>query len=228
MKKSVVWMLVVLVVVITGIVIFGKDSSKKDVVTNSNSSSNVSEASSPVPVIETVKVSSKTSKYENSELGFAVNYPTVWQVENNDNGVTFIVGLDKTQVSTVATLQADVNVFVGKCAFPAVTTVKDRGTIKIGNLNANMISMSNSVQGRAYFNRMYSIQNGSTCYMFKFTSIAQSPENKGLTGSNIIQAQNNNKAIINATDAEFIEMVKSFTIVQSAIGQDETKAPVKR
>lgn len=227
MKKSVVWVLIVLVVVITGIVIFGKDTSKKDVV-NQNTNSSTSDVTAPVPVTETLKVSSKTSKYENSELGFSVNYPTVWQAENNDNGVTFIVGLDKSQVSTVATLQADVNVYVAKCAFPAVTTVKDRGTIKIGDLTANMISMSNSVQGRAYFNRMYSIQKGNTCYMFKFTSIAQSPESKGLTGSNIIQAQNNNKAIINATDTEFMDMVKSFAILQSAIGQDETKAPVKK
>ncbi len=228
MKKSVIWILILLVLIVAGIVIFGKDSSNKDVVADQNTSSIDPNVTSPVPVTETMKVSSKTSKYENSELGFSVNYPTVWQAENNDNGVTFVVGLDKTQVSTVATLQADINVYVSKCAFPAVTTVKDRATIKVGDLTANMISMSNSVQGRAYFNRMYSIQKGNTCYMFKFTSIAQSPESKGLTGSNIIQAQNNNKAIINAADTEFMDMVKSFAIVQSAIGQDETKVPVKK
>ena len=228
MKKSVIWILIVLVLIITGIVIFGKDSSDKNTVVDTNTTSTDTNITSPVPVTETMKVSSKTSKYENSELGFAVNYPTVWQAENNDNGVTFVVGLDKSQVSTVATLQADINVYVSKCAFPAVTTVKDRATVKIGDLNANMISMSNSVQGRAYFNRMYSIQKGNTCFMFKFTSIAQSPESKGLTGSNVIQAQNNNKAIITATDTEFIDMVKSFVILQSAIGQDETKVPVKK
>jgi len=227
MKKSVVWALIVLVIIIVGIVIFGgKDKSDKNtVVNNSTTNSNVTVS---VPVIENTKVSSKTSKYENSELGFSINYPTAWEAGSSDNGVSFVIKIDPAQVSTVATLQVDVNVYVSKCAFPAVTTIKDRGTVKIGDLTANMISMSNSVQGRAYFNRMYSLQKDSVCYMFKFTSVSRSTESKGLTGSNIIQAQNNNKAIISAADAEFIEMVKSFVIVQSAIGQDESKVPVKK
>jgi hypothetical protein len=136
--------------------------------------------------------------------------------------------IDKTQVSTIAKIQADINVLSSKCAFPPVTTVKDRGTITIGKSTVNMISMSNTVQGRSYFNRMYSLQHDNICYMFTFSSIALSPESKGLTGSNITQAQNNNKAITNTADTDFTNMVKSFAIVQGPAGQDEAKvAPIR-
>lgn len=227
MKKTTLWSLIVLIIIIVGIVIFGKGSKT---VTTDNTKNPITEASSaPVPVIETSKVSSKTTKFENSELGFAVNYPTLWQAENTDRGVRFIIPIDKDQVSTMATLQAEVTVYPSKCAFPAVVTIKDRGTVKIGDLTANMISMSNTVQGRAYFNRMYSLQKESICYMFTFTSVALSPESKGLTGSNVTQAQNNNKAIVSTSDTEFSNMVKSFVFVESKAGQDETKVnPIKK
>jgi hypothetical protein len=230
MKKSTLWALVIVVIVIIGIVWYGRGSSNKAPVTeNPTNLTNASTTvTAPVSVTETTKVSSKTSKYENAELGFAVNYPTAWEADNTNSGVTFIIPIDSTQVSTVAKLQADVNVTSGKCAFPPVTTVKDRAIIKIGDSSVNTISMSNTVQGRAYFNRMYSLQKANICYMFTFSSIALSPESKGMTGSNITQAQNNNKAIVNTTDADFSTMVKSFVFVQGAAGQDETKiAPVK-
>ncbi len=227
MKKTTLWSLIVLIIIVVGIIIFGKGSSTDKAINITTPGEESS--SSPVPVIETSKVSSKTTKFENVELGFAVNYPTLWQAENTDRGVRFIIPIDKTQVSTMATLQAEVTVYPSKCAFPAVVTIKDRETIKIGDLTANMISMSNTVQGRAYFNRMYSIQKESICYMFTFTSVALSPESKGLTGSNITQAQNNNKAIVSTSDTEFNNMVKSFVFVASKAGQDETKvAPVKK
>jgi hypothetical protein len=123
----------------------------------------------------------------------------------------------------MAKLQADINVFPGKCSFPPVTTIKDRGTLKIGDMTANMISMTNNVQGRAYFNRMYSLQKESLCYMFAFSSIALSPESQKLTGSNVTQAQNNNKALTNTSDSDFTTMVKSFTFVEAKAGQDESK-----
>lgn len=224
MKKLTLWVILVLIVVIVGILVFGD---KKKEVPSGNDSEKQSTSVS-VPVIETTKVSSKTSKFENAELGIAINYPSNWQAENTDRGVTFIVPIDKEQVSTMAKLQADINVFPGKCSFPPVTTIKDRGTLKIGDMTANMISMTNNVQGRSYFNRMYSLQKDSLCYMFSFSSIALSPESQKLTGSNITQAQNNNKALINTADSEFTTMVKSFTFVESKAGQDETKVnPVK-
>lgn len=180
------------------------------------------------PVSETVKVSSQTSEYQNAELGFSVKYPTVWDKVEADLGVSFVVPIDKTQVSTVAKLQADINVFAGKCSFPPVTTIKDRGTIKVGDNTLNTISMTNLVQGRSYFNRMYSLQKDSVCYMFSFSSIALDPASKGLTGSNITQAQNNNKAIVNSTDAAFTDVVKSFAFITGPQGKDETSvAPAK-
>ena len=224
MKKLTLWVILVLIVVIVGILVFGD---KKKEVPSGNDSEKQSTSVS-VPVIETTKVSSKTSKFENAELGIAINYPSNWQAENTDRGVTFIVPIDKEQVSTMAKLQADINVFPGKGSFPPVTTIQDRGTLKIGDMTANMISMTNNVQGRSYFNRMYSLQKDSLCYMFSFSSIALSPESQKLTGSNITQAQNNNKALINTADSEFTTMVKSFTFVESKAGQDETKVnPVK-
>ena len=225
MKKSTLSVLVLIIIVIVGIVWFGKKDNNS---TNQpNNSNNPIETTTPVPVIEKTKVSSKLSKFENAELGFAVNYPSYWEVENGNSGVSFVIPIDKNQVSTVAKLESKVNVISGKCAFPPVTTIKDRGVMKVGQENANTISMSNTVQGRNYFDRMYSIQKGNICYMFAFSSITLSPESKGLTGSNIIQAQNNNKALINTTDTEFTEMVKSFVFVQGPAGQDETKVPVR-
>ena len=46
-----------------------------------------------------------------------------------------------------------------------------------------MISMSNTVQGRNYFNRMYTLQKDSVCYYFTFSSITSSPTSKGYTGA---------------------------------------------
>lgn len=228
MKKLSLWLVVVLIIIVIAVVFLGGSKDKTPSQDVNNTTGDSTAVSSPVPVIETTKVSSKTSKFENAELGFAVNYTSTWEAENTDSGVSFIMPIDKNQVSTVAKLEAKVNVYASKCSFPPVTTIKDRGTIQIGELTANMISMSNTVQGRAYFDRMYSLQKGSICYMFSFSSIALSPESKGLTGSNIIQAQNNNKAVINTADTEFTNMVKSFVFVQGPAGKDEAKvAPVK-
>jgi len=181
-----------------------------------------------LPVSETTKVSGAFSQYQNAELGISLKYPNTWEKEETDSGVQFIMPIDQTQVSTVAKLEADVTASSGKCAFPPVTTVSDRSTVAVGTLSFNMISMSNSVQGRSYFNRMYSYQNGSVCYLFAFSYISLSPDDKGLTGSNLTQAQNNNKAIQSTADADFTTMVKTFALVAPPAGKDETQAsPVK-
>ncbi|MGC9605557.1 MAG: hypothetical protein ABSF56_02245 [Minisyncoccia bacterium] len=180
-------------------------------------------STAPLPVSETTKTGS-SSQYQNAELGFSVKYPSEWEKEETNTGVQFIMPIDQSQVSTVAKLESDVTVSPGKCAFPPVTTVEDRGAINVGSLALNMISMSNSVQGRAYFNRMYSLQNGETCYLFAFSYIALSPDSKGLTGSNLTQAKNNNKAIMSTADAAFTNMVKTFALVSTPAGKDETQA----
>jgi len=43
-----------------------------------------------------------------------------------------------------------------------------------------------------------------------------------LTGSNLTQAQNNNKAMVKTADADFMAMVKSFSFVAAAQGKDES------
>jgi hypothetical protein len=50
------------------------------------------------------------------------------------------------------------------------------------------------------------------------------PSSKNLTGSNVTQAQNNNKAIVSTADGDFTAMVKSFAFVSTPAGTDETKA----
>jgi hypothetical protein len=231
MKKTII-AVVVVVIAIIGIIIFGRGSSNNPASSlggDSNQPSVGGASPTPVvPVTETTKVSNKTSQYQNAELGFSLNYPNTWEADNTDTGVTFIMPIDTTQVSTVAKLQADINVVATKCSFPPVTTISDRGTLAIGSNTLNMITMSNSVQGRGYFDRMYSLQQGSVCYLFHFSSITLAPESKNLTGSNLTQAQNNNKAIVSTTDTDFTNMVKSFAFVQGPAGIDETKAPTTK
>lgn len=227
MKKGLI-AIIVIVLVIIGIVWIGRSPVKAPTSNTDNTNTTPTSSSTPsvsAPVSETVKVSSQTSEYKNAELGFAVKYPSAWEKAEADLGVSFVMPIDKSQVSTVAKLQADISVTSGKCAFPPVTTVKDRGTLKVGTQTLNTISMSNTVQGRGYFNRMYSLQKDSICYMFTFSSITLDPASKGLKGSNITQAQNNNKAIVNSSDIAFTDMVKTFAFVVGPKGIDETKAP---
>ncbi len=224
MKKSTVSIIVVVAILILAVIFYAarQPSTTGTGSTAGNSSQNSGlPQSSSAPVTETTKVSSQKSQYSNAELGFAVTYPTTWEADNLDSGVTFIIPIDKTQVSTVAKLEANVNVLSSKCAFPPVTTVSERTKITVAGQPVDMISMTNDVQGRTYFDRMYSLQSGDICYMFRLSTIAQSPSSKGLTGSNLTQAVNNNKAIIKTTDTDFMAMVKSFTFVTPAQGKDE-------
>lgn len=214
---------VVIVVVIIGVIWYMSSSSSTPATPDTSTGT-----SDSAVVSQTSKVTSKTSKYQNAELGFAVDYPSDWEVGATDTGVSFIMPIDSTQVSSMNKLQSDITVSSGKCAFPPVATIKDRGTITVAGKTLNMISMSNTVQGRSYFNRMYSLQNDSVCYFFSFASVALSPDAKGLTGSNVAQAQNNNKAITTSADTAFTDMVKSFVFVTGPQGVDETKAPINK
>jgi len=225
-RSTLTVLIIVAIVIVGGIIWFGNSSSapspSEDGVTSPLAVANGS--STPVAVSETVKVSGSLSEYQNAELGFSVKYPSSWEKEETNAGVTFIVPVDKNQVSTVATLQSNIQVLSGKCAFPPVTSVKDRGTITVGSDSLDTVSMSNTVQGRTYSNRMYSLQKSDICYMFSFASITLSPSSKGLSGSNVTQADNNNKAIVSTADSDFTSMVKSFAFVSTPAGTDETKA----
>ena len=220
--------LVVIIVVIVAIVWGGgrndKEAPPTDQILNPLDQV-VGSSTAPLPVSETVKVSGTLSKYQNAELGFAIEYPSTWEKIENSTGVQFIMPIDQSQVSTVAKLQTDVNVISGKCAFPPVTTVAERKSVTVGAQTFNMISMTNTLQGRTYFNRMYSLEKGGICYLFAFSYISLSPESKNLTGSNLTQAQNNNKAILNTNDTAFSAMIKTFAFVAPPKGQDETQAP---
>ncbi|MEN9524260.1 MAG: hypothetical protein RL536_329 [Candidatus Parcubacteria bacterium] len=225
MKKGLITMVVIVLVVIVIVWISGSSSTTKTPNNNAATTQPVVNTTPSAPVSETTKVSSQISEYQNAELGFSVKYPTVWEKAEGNSGIRFVMPIDKTQVSTVATLTGEIMVSTGKCTFPPVTTVKDRGTIKVGAQTLNTISMSNTVQGRGYFNRMYSLQNDTVCYMFILSSVTLDPASKGLTGSNITQAQNNNKAIVKSADTAFTDMVKTFAFVASQKGVDETQAP---
>jgi hypothetical protein len=223
MKKSTVTIIVIVAIFVLAIIFwFAKQPSTTGPVNTSSGTPTPSTQTVSAPVTETTKVSSQKSQYSNAELGFAVTYPTSWEADPIDSGVTFIIPIDTTQVSTIAKLEADINTVSGKCAFPPVTSVSDRGTLTVAGLTANMISITNNVQGRTYTNRMYELQSGAICYVFTFSSIAQSASVKGLTGSNATQAQNNNKAIVKTADADFTTMVKSFSFVAPAAGKDES------
>jgi len=207
-KSNGVIIAVVAAIIIVAIIWIGRSSygpSKSPDYSTPDSSN-----TAPVAVSETTKISGNLSEYQNSELGFSIKYPSAWEKEESNSGVNLIIPIDKSQVSTVNTLQANVQAMSGTCAFPPVVSVKDRSTLKSGNNSFNMISMSNTVQGRVYFTHMYSLQSGGICYMFSFASITLPSSSKNLTGSQATQATNNNKAIVNAADAAFTDMVKSF------------------
>ena len=229
MKKSTVTLVIIVIIIIVGIFVFRGNSGTDGTLGGTPAMVGSTTPSISVPSSETTKVSSKVSAYENDELGFSVKYPSAWDKSEIPSGVSFNMPIDQTQVSTIAKLQVDITVSGIKCSFPAVVTVQDRGTMVLGKDTLSMISMSNTVQGRNYFNRMYSLQKDDVCYTFAFAAIAQSPAVKNLTGSNLTQAQNNNKAIINISDAAFTDMVKTFALVTGPQGKDETQVvPIKK
>ncbi len=223
MKK--ISILVVLLVIILAIV--WRYNSSSDTATNTTN--NQEEVTVSVPSKETVKVSDKISEYKNNELGFAVKYPTAWSVEESVSGVSFFVPTDKeVEKNTVRNLKTDINVLSGKCSFPAVTTVKERDTVKVGDLSFNMISIANTVQGTNYFNRIYTLQNNSICYVFTLTSVTSSPTGKGYSATDIQKIGSVNKTLVDTADTQFKDMIKSFKFVTGPEGQDETKIAPKK
>jgi hypothetical protein len=225
-KNIVIGIIVIVVLIVVGYIVRSKQSPSDTSGSDVTAPTSEAQPGTPVAVSETTKVSGSFSEYQNAELGFSVKYPSDWDKEEGNAGVTFVIPIDKTQVSTVKTLQAVIQAYSGQCAFPPVPTIKDRGTITAGGNTFNMIYMLNTVQSRTYTNRMYSLQQGNVCYIFSFSAIAASPSSSGFTGSNAIQAENNNKAIVTTADSDFTSMVKSFGIVTTPAGQDEsTVAP---
>ena len=196
---------------------------------SSSNNDNTKEEETKVPTSQTVKVSDKLSEYKNDELGFAVKYPTTWERGEASNNVTFsVLAENEKEKNTIGNLQSKIDIISGKCTFPPVTTVKERDVLKVGDLSFNMISIANAIQGRNYFSRMYSLQKDSICYFFTFTSVVLSPTSKGFVGADAQAVGARNTALVDATDTQFKDMVKSFKFVVGPAGQDETKVSPKK
>ncbi len=222
MKKPIV---IVIILIVLGLIVwsFGGDKKVDTDKNNTNTDPTVS-----APISETTKVSDKLSSYKNEELGFSIKYPSTWDIGASDATVSFVIPSGKS-ANSLKKLESKISIISGKCAFPPVTTIKERSTLKSGDLSFSMISMSNSVQGTNYFDRMYSLQREGICYIFSFSSITASPANKNVKGSEATVMTNNNKAIVESVDSQFIEMVKSFAYVVGPKGQDEASVvPIKK
>ncbi len=225
MKK--ISILVILLVIIGGIVWRFNNSQTSS--TDTDVDEQTSEETVSAPAKETVKISDKISEYKNNELGFSVKHPTAWDIEESSNSVSFFVPTDASkEKNTVRNLKIDANVISSKCAFPPVTTVKERDTLKVDDLSFNMISIANTVQGTSYFNRMYSLQKDSICYFFALTSVVSSPTGKGFTAADSQKIGVENKTLVDTADAQFKDMVKSFKFVIGPEGEDETKVSPKK
>jgi hypothetical protein len=223
MKKA---LIIIIVLVVLGGVVWRLNQNAS---TSATATPSPEATTSSAPVSETVKVNNTLSEFKNEELGFSVKYPSVWEKTAGDTGVTFTIPTGKEDTNTIGKLESKIAVTSGKCAFPPVTTIKERSTLKSGDLTFNMISMSNSVQGRNYFDRMYSLQRDNICYILSFSSITLNPTSKGYKGSEATQMSNNNKALVDGADAAFQSMVKSFAYVVGEVGKDETQVvPTKK
>ncbi len=222
MKKI---LFIILVIIIAGAVIWRFNSSPSAL--NPDKSGNASTTTS-LSASQTVAVSTNISEYKNDELGFSVKYPTAWDKTEAANSINFIIPIDSKEKNTIGNLEVKIDVISGKCAFPPVTSIKERSTLAVGDLSFSMISLSNTVQSRHFFNRMYSLQKDSICYFFSYSSISTSPTSKGLAGTDATKAAANNTKLVDIADTQFKDMVKSFKFVATPTGQDETKASPKK
>lgn len=227
MKKT---LIVVVVLILVGVVIWkftnspilpdpGKDQAGVLPPTDTNS----------VPVSQTTKVSDKLSEYKNEELGYSVKYPTTWEKLESPSNVVFNIGYsDGKEKNTIGKLESKIDVVSGTCGFPPTTTIKERSSIKVRDLNLNMISMLNTVQGRSYFNRMYTLQKDSVCYYFTFSSITISPSNKGYSGADAQKIGARNVLLVDTADSQFKDMIKTFSFVAPPVGRDESQITPKK
>lgn len=217
-KQSITWAVVAVVVII--IIVAGIWSYQNYEKGPAGTAGDTSSSASVSPV-ENSKVSSSLSQFKNEELGFSVNYPVSWQTESAPAGVTFVIP-DQFPQTTIGTLEALIQVLSGDCAFPPVVTVKSQGTTNIGGLTFDTMSIQNSVEGRDYYNDLYSLQKGGVCYMFTFESVTVNPTTKGFSTADVPKIDANNQVQITAADAAFKAVVASFAFVAPAVGQPET------
>jgi len=220
-KQTIIWAIIAVVLIAVVIVIVHAYQNYENGPGGGNSMASTASSSASVSPIENSKLSSSLSQFKNEELGFSVNYPTDWQTESAPAGVTFVIP-DQFPETAIGTLDASIQVLPGNCAFPPVVTIKDKGTMNVGTLTLDTVSMQNSVDGRGYFDQMYSLQKGSVCYMFVFESVTLNPTTKGFSTSDVSKINANSQAEVNDADAAFKSVVQSFTFVQPPVGQPET------
>lgn len=224
MKKLIAIVIVIIIIIVVVTQLTGSSNPATPTDTTSGENTTL-----PVPTSQTTKISDKLSEYKNDELGFQVKYPTTWEKADAPANVTFYAPTEEAKdKNTLGKLESKIDVSSGNCAFPPVTTIKERDTLKVGSLSFNMISMSNTVQGRTYFNRMYSLQKGSICYYFTFSAITLSPTSKGFTGAEAQKIGSTNTVMVDAADSQFKDMVKSFAFVVGPEGKDETQVSPKK
>lgn len=217
----------VVLIIIAGVVIFGFAGSNSSSV--DSNSKDKTDNTPPVPTSQTVSVSTKLSEYKNDELGFSVKYPTAWEKLEAPSNLTLVVPVSSTkEKNSIGKLEVKVDIVSGKCAFPPVTTVKERSTLTVGDSTLNMISISNTIQGRNYFDRMYSLQKNSICYLFTYSSIVLTPTSKGFKGDDVKLVSTNNTKLVDEADTQFKDMVTTFKFVTGPAGTDETKASPKK
>ena len=217
MKKI---LILLLVIVIGGAVIWRFNSNLNGLGSGDENAT----STESVPASQTIEVSNKLSEYRNAELGFAVKYPTSWEKAESPTSVSLLIPTENPkEPNTVGRAEVKIDVVSGKCAFPPVTTVSERDVVKVGNDSFNMISISNTLQGRNYFNRMYSLQKGSICYFFTLNTIILSPTAEGFVGADAQKVGARNKTIIDTADSQFKDMVLSFKEVTGPEGKDEAQ-----
>jgi len=218
-KQSIIWTIVA--VVLIAVVVFVIHAYQNYEKGPSGANVGSGNSANQVSPVQNSKLSSSLSQFKNEELGFSVNYPSDWQTESAPAGVTFIIP-DQFPQTAIGTLDASVQVLSGNCAFPPVVTIKDKGTLAIGDLSFNTVSMQNSVDGRGYFDQLYSLQKGNVCYMFTFESVTLNPTTKGFSTSDVSKINSNSQSHIDDANAAFKAMVSSFSFVVPPVGQPET------
>src|SRR3954464_66263 len=161
MKKSLI--IIVVLIIVGGFAWY--------VQKNGQSTDNTPDGSSQTVAITPTsftKIDDKLSQYKNEELGLSVNYPNTWTNEASPAGVIFTLPTStlSTGTNSLSKMQVSIDVVPGTCAFPQVTTINERSSTKINGVSFNMVAMSNKVQGRTYFNRMYATPKQTICYVF--------------------------------------------------------------
>jgi len=226
MKKT---LIIVIVLAIIGLVVWKITGSSKPVAPANTDKGQTTVDTVSIPASQTVKVSDKLSEYKNEELGFSVKYPTTWEKIESPSNVVFIANyLDDKEKNTIGKLESKIDIVSGTCGFPPTTSIKERSSLKVKDLTFSMISMLNTVQGRNYFNRMYTLQKDSICYYFTFSSISLSPSSKGYTGANGQKVSARNVTLVDSADSQFKDMIKTFSFVVAPVGIDETKISPKK